>query len=95
MAATASMIGAVESIPHLAASAPKSESTERSCWATKAGGRLSTPCTPREFCAVTAVITDMPKTRKAEKVFRSAWMPAPPPESDPAMVRALGISMAP
>src|SRR3970282_695901 len=25
----------------------------------------------------------------AAKVFRSAWMPAPPPESEPAMVRAL------
>ena len=32
----------------------------------------------------------MPNTRNAEKVFRSAWMPAPPPESDPAMVSALG-----
>ena len=34
------------------------------------------------------------KTRKALNVLRSAWMPAPPPESDPAMVRALAISMA-
>ena len=88
------MMGAVESMPHLAASAPKSSSTESSCWATKAGGRFSTPWTPMEFCAVTAVITDIPNTRKAEKVLRSAWMPAPPPESDPAMVRALGMRMA-
>ena len=92
--ATASMMGAVESIPHLAASAPKSSRTERSCRATNAGGRFSTPWTPREFCAVTAVITDMPNTRNAENVLRSAWMPAPPPESEPAIVRALGINMA-
>ena len=88
------MMGAVESMPHLAASAPKSSSTERSCRATNAGGRFSTPCTPREFCAVTAVITEVPKTRNAENVLRSAWMPAPPPESEPAMVRARGIRMA-
>jgi hypothetical protein len=90
----ASMMGAVESMPHFAASAPKSSSTERSCWATKAGERFSTPCTPTEFWAVTAVITDIPNTRNAENVLRSAWMPAPPPESDPAMVRARGIRMA-
>src|SRR6266536_591673 len=28
----------------------------------------------------------MPWTPWARKVFRSAWMPAPPPESDPAIV---------
>src|SRR5262249_26141076 len=89
------MIGAVESMPHLAAWAPKSPRTERSCWATKAGGRFSTPWTPSEFCAVTAVSTDMPNTRNAENVLRSAWMPAPPPESEPAMVRAFAISMGP
>ena len=61
--ATASMMGATESMPHLAASTPKSSSTERSWRATKAGARFSTPCTPTEFCAVTAVITDRPKTR--------------------------------
>ncbi len=95
ISATASMIGVVESMPHLAASVPKSSRTERSCCATNAGGRFSTPWTPREFCAVTAVSTDMPNTRNAENVLRSAWMPAPPPESEPAMVRALGINMAP
>ena len=95
VSATASMMAAVESIPHLAASVPKSSRTERSCSATKGGGRFSTAWTPREFCAVTAVITDMPYTRNAENVLRSAWIPAPPPESEPAMVSALGINMAP
>src|SRR5471032_1526632 len=47
--------------------------------------------TPRVFCAVSAVITDKPYAPSAENAFRSAWMPAPPPESEPAMVRTLGI----
>ena len=36
----------------------------------------------------------VPKTANAAKVLRSAWIPAPPPLSDPAMVRAIGISKA-
>ena len=46
--------------------------------------------TPSVFCAVTAVIADVPKTPCAANVFRSAWMPAPPPESLPAIVSACG-----
>src|SRR5438552_3837384 len=87
---TTPMIGAVESIPIFTASASKSESTESIWRPTNSGGRLKTPWTPTEFWAVTAVITLIPNTRNAEKVLRSAWMPAPPPESEPAMVRALG-----
>ena len=49
------------------------------------------PLTPTVFCAVIAVIHDVPKTPRAEKVFKSACIPAPPPESDPAIVIALGI----
>src|SRR4029453_7813949 len=86
------MIGVVDSIPVLAASAPMSPSTASSWRATNSGARLATPCTPIEFCAVTAVRTEAPNTRKALKVFRSAWMPAPPPESEPAMVSARGIA---
>src|SRR6266545_3416791 len=33
----------------------------------------------------------MPKAPRAAKVLRSAWIPAPPPESLPAMVRAFGL----
>ncbi len=51
------------------------------------------PLTPRVFCAVSAVITEAPKTPSAAKVFRSAWMPAPPDESEPAMVSATGVVM--
>ena len=42
------------------------------------------------FCTVTAVIAVIPKTPSALNVFRSAWIPAPPPESEPAIVRARG-----
>ncbi len=45
--------------------------------------------TPTVFCAVTAVITLVPNTPNWWKVFTSAWIPAPPPESDPAIVRAI------
>ena len=40
------------------------------------------------FDIVTAVIADVPYKPCAANVFRSAWIPAPPPESLPAMVRA-------
>ena len=39
------------------------------------------------FCAVMAVMAVMPYTPSADIVFRSACMPAPPEESEPAMVR--------
>jgi hypothetical protein len=39
---------------------------------------------------VIAVTAEVPNTPKAWKVLRSAWMPAPPPESLPAIVRATG-----
>jgi len=45
--------------------------------------------TPTVFWAVTAVITLVPNTPNWWNVFKSAWMPAPPPESDPAIVRAI------
>ena len=48
--------------------------------------------TPRVFWAVTAVSADVPYTPSAAKVFRSAWIPAPPPESEPAIVNALFIA---
>src|ERR1700722_6531935 len=50
--------------------------------------------TPRVFCAVSAVTTEAPKTPSAAKLLRSAWMPAPPDESEPAMVSAIGIVIA-
>src|SRR5512139_753851 len=48
---------------------------------------------PHVFWAVSAVTALIPKTPMVVKVFRSAWIPAPPPESEPAMVSARGIMM--
>ena len=52
------------------------------------------PWTPREFCAVTAVTTLIPCTPWASIVFRSAWIPAPPPESEPATVSTRAVGRA-
>ena len=51
----------------------------------------NSPCV---FCSVTAVMAEAPKTPRAANVFRSAWMPAPPPESEPAMVSTRGTCSA-
>ena len=71
-------------MPVLTAWTPMSSTTLRYWARTASTGSSQAPCTPREFCAVTAVITLMPCTPSASIVFRSAWMPAPPPESEPA-----------
>src|SRR5580692_7377482 len=51
--------------------------------------------TPRVFWAVSATMADMPCAPQRAKAFRSAWMPAPPPESEEAIVRTLGIMLLP
>src|SRR5688572_12544699 len=86
------------SIPVFAASTPMSPATERICSATTDGESSSTSDTPFVFCTVTAVIAVMPNTPNALNVLRSAWIPAPPPESEPAIVSARGLiptTMAP
>ena len=80
------------SIPVFAASTPMSEKTASSWATTNAGGTSWTAVTPVVFCAVSATIADMPCTPAAANAFRSAWMPAPPPLSEPAIVNALGTS---
>ena len=45
------------------------------------------------LCAVSATITLMPWQPAAANAFRSAWMPAPPPESDVAIVSARGTDI--
>ena len=55
-------------------------------WATIiCGETASTTSTPTVFCAVIAVIAVIPCTPQRANAFRSAWMPAPPPESEPAI----------
>ena len=90
IAATSSTIAAVASMPVFTARTSKSSSTVWTCWRTNDGCIATTPRTSFVFCAVTAVRAQVPCTRWAAKVFRSAWTPAPPPESDPAMLSAVG-----
>ena len=52
------------------------------------------PSTATVFCAVIAVIAVMPCTPQRANAFRSAWMPAPPPESEPAIDRTRGTRSA-
>src|ERR1700686_887798 len=82
----------VASIPVLNAEGGRSSQTA-SLWArrrsTDTGSHLFTP---RVFWAVIAVIADVPKTPNRWNVLRSAWIPAPPPESEPAMVSAMRIN---
>ena len=47
---------------------------------------LVKPLTPIEFCTVTAVTATQPCMPSNANVRMSAWMPAPPPESEPAIV---------
>ena len=75
------------SMPVLSASAPMSVSTTSICWAMKAGSTATTPCTPSVFWAVRAVIAVAAKPPMAVTALMSAWMPAPPPESEPATIR--------
>ena len=53
------------------------------------------PVTPVVFCAVKAVIALMAYTPFAIIVLISAWMPAPPLESLPAIVNAVLICIYP
>ena len=90
--ATVSISSREKSIPVFAASTPMSSKTASSCAPTKPGGSSWTAVTPDVFCAVSATIALMPWQPAAANAFRSAWMPAPPPESEPAIVRQRGTS---
>src|SRR6266508_2118109 len=90
--ATVSMIGALKSIPVLAASTPMSSKRTSSWSRMKSRGASWTARTSVVDCAVSATITLMPWQPRRAKAFRSAWMPAPPPESDVAIVRQRGIT---
>ncbi len=72
-----------------------SPKTASSCARTNAGGSSWIAVTADVFCAVSATSTDVPYTPAAANAFRSAWMPAPPPESDVAIVSARGTIRAP
>ena len=77
-------------MPILTASTPMSSTTARTWATTASGGSGNTAVTAMVFCAVIAVIAVIPCTPQAANALRSAWIPAPPPESEPAMERTRG-----
>ena len=84
------MSAALETMPILTAIGGMSSNTA-SIWSARiSGSAFCTARTPVVFCAVSDVMADMPNTPLASIVFRSAWMPAPPEESDPATVSTGG-----
>ena len=88
------MIAALDSIPVFAAWTPMSSTTTAICSRINDVGSSRMSVTPVVFWAVIAVIAEVPWTPSAAKVLRSAWMPAPPPESEPAIVSATGSFMS-
>ena len=68
--------------------------TARTCSTMNAPGTGCTAVTPTVFCAVSAVIAVIPWTPQRANAFRSAWIPAPPPESEPAIDSTAGIGRA-
>src|ERR671911_352427 len=55
------------------------------------GGTLWIDSTPTVLWAVSAVIAVIPCTPQRANAFRSAWIPAPPPESEPAIEITAGM----
>ena len=88
------MVSAFPSIPIFTASTPMSSATARTCSTIMSGGIWWTAVTVCVFCAVTAVTAVIPCTPQRANALRSAWMPAPPPESEPAIDNALGMESA-
>ena len=89
------MIVREKSIPVFAASTPMSSKTASSCARMKSGGSSCTAVTAVVFWAVSATSALVPYAPAAANAFRSAWMPAPPPESDVAIVNARGTTQLP
>src|SRR5437870_2839749 len=52
------------------------------------------PSTATVFCQVIAVIAVIPCTPQRANAFRSAWIPAPPPESEPAIESTRGVRLS-
>ena len=84
------MIAVLKSMPVFTALGGSPANTASICSRTILGVAAWMPRTPFGFCAVRQVMAVVPWTPRAEKTFKSAWMPAPPPLSEPAMVSATG-----
>ena len=88
------MISPEESIPIFTASGRISVKILSICCPANSGVTSMIPCTPVVFCAVNAMTALIPYTPLAAIVLRSAWIPAPPLQSLPAMVSTFFISNA-
>jgi len=88
--ATHSTAPTANNMPVLAALGVNALNTASSCFWIMAGLMGSSATTAFGFCAVIAHTTLAPCTPKPAKVRKSAGIPAPPPESLPAIVNATG-----
>src|SRR4029079_9902651 len=88
---TASTVAGAGSMPVVTVAGGTAPATASICAMTSSVETGSQAVTPRVFWAVTAVMALVPSTPHAANVLRSAWMPAPPPESLPAIVSAVRI----
>src|SRR3954469_7494235 len=80
-------------MPILTASTPMSSATARTCSTMNSPGTGWIAVTPTVFCAFSAVIAVIPCTPQRANAFRSAWIPAPPPESEPAIDSTAGTGL--
>ncbi|CAI6002763.1 unnamed protein product [Closterium sp. NIES-65] len=88
--ASAQLLFPLPPFPPLTAATGRSLSTLLNCATTASAPTACADCTPRVFCAVTAVIAVAHHAPCAALDLISAWTPAPPPESDPAIVNTTG-----
>ena len=86
-----SMMAAEDTMPIFTAAGGMSSNTASISWATNSGVASSTARTPVVFCAVSAVMAVSAKRWCAAMVLMSAWIPAPPLESDPAIDSTAGM----
>ena len=77
-------------MPNFTVRQGRSSSTASICWRTMDGSMPWMARTSQVFCAVMAVMAEVPNTPMADMVFRSACIPAPPLLSEPAMVNTTG-----
>jgi hypothetical protein len=84
------MIAEENNIPVFTAPMGNASKTNLICSATILGSTAAILETLPGCSATTQVKAEVPYTPNRVKVFRSAWIPAPPELSDPAMVNATG-----
>ena len=95
LAAITWISGMLDTMPVFTASGKMSVNTQSSSSARNSGVHSTMSLTPVVFWATRAVTAQVANTPLAVMVLMSAWMPAPPLGSVPAIVNAVFISMLP